>query len=46
MDLVIREGALNSIEIVDEDINEIGYKPIAYINDPLGFVHPNGPFFD
>lgn len=46
MDLVIYEGALNSIEIVDEDLETKGHQPIAYVNDPLGFVHPDGPFFD
>ena len=38
-------GALNSVMIVDEDRETEGFKPIAYINDPLGFVHPEGPFF-
>lgn len=47
MDLVISMEALNSIVIIDEDLevcdNLSGH--IAWVHDPLGFVHPEGPFF-
>lgn len=48
MDLVISMEALNSVVIADVDFDVCdkldGF--IAWVNDPLGFVHPDGPFFD
>lgn len=49
MDLVIYMEALNSIVIRDEDKDVTSNSldnSIAWIDDPLGFVHPDGPFFE
>ena len=43
MDLVIRLEGCNSVVIRDNDQQS---KEIAWIHDPIGFVHPDGPFFD
>ena len=48
MDLVICMEALDSIVIRDAD-KEVTRTPcgaVAWVHDPLGFVHPEGPFFD
>lgn len=48
MNLIIYMEALNSIVIRDDDydVSESLCGSIAWIDDPLGFVHPEGPFFD
>lgn len=48
MDLVITMEALNSVVIhdVDFDTTDSVDGAIGWIHDPLGFVHPEGPFFD
>ena len=51
MDLVIYMEALNSIVIRDDDcddnnVSELLCGSVAWVHDPLGFVHPAGPFFD
>ena len=48
MNLIIYMEALNSIVIRDDDyeVSESLCGSIAWVHDPLGFVHPEGPFFD
>ena len=48
MDLVITMEALNSVVVrdADKDVTQTLCGCIGFIEDPLGMVHPNGPFFD
>lgn len=48
MNLVICMEALDSIVIrdKDKDVSECLCGAVAWVEDPLGFVHPEGPFFD
>ena len=51
MNLVVYMEALNSVVIRDDDCNDNNVSEslcgsVAWVHDPLGFVHPEGPFFD
>lgn len=48
MDLVIYLEALDSVVIrdADKEISNTLCGAVAWVNDPLGFTHPSGPFFD
>ena len=48
MDIVIYLEGCNSVVLRDND-KEVTHTPcgaMAWVEDPLGFVHPDGPFFD
>lgn len=45
-ELIIYEEGCNSFVIRDGNYDEMGKgNAIAWVHDPLGFVHPEGPFF-
>lgn len=47
MDLVICMEALDSVVIRDADheVSQTICGAVAWVHDPLGFVHPDGPNF-
>lgn len=46
-EIIIYTEGCNSLVLRNGEYDDMNKgESIAWVNDPLGFVHPEGPFFD